>query len=52
VLALAWAFLVSTFARMLYFGLEPFVRRAIPYLDWLGALIGGRFAIRWSAATF
>lgn len=35
VLALAWAFLISTFARMLYFGLEPFVRRRDPH-----ALIG------------
>src|SRR6516162_291343 len=33
--ALAWAFLISTFARQLYFGLEPFVRRRDPH-----ALIG------------
>src|SRR5215472_11821345 len=43
VLALAWAFLVSTFARMLYFGLEPFVRRRDPHtlIGWV-RLIGGR----------
>jgi hypothetical protein len=36
--ALAWAFLISTFARQLYFGLEPFVRRReSAYPDWLGA---------------
>ncbi len=40
--ALAWAFLVSTFARMLYFGLEPFVRRRDPHtlIGWV-RLIGG-----------
>jgi hypothetical protein len=43
VLALAWAFLVSTFARMLYFGLEPFVRRRDPHtlIGWV-RLIGGK----------
>jgi hypothetical protein len=43
VLALAWAFLVSTFARMLYFGLEPFVRRRDPHtlIGW-ARLIGGK----------
>src|SRR5262249_23317206 len=32
VLALAWAFLVSSFARLLYYGLEPFVRRRDPHI--------------------
>ena len=43
VLALAWAFLVSSFARMLYFGLEPFVRRRDPHtlIGWV-RLIGGK----------
>ena len=43
VLALAWAFLVSTFARMLYFGLEPFVRRRDPHtlIGW-ARLLGGK----------
>lgn len=43
VLALAWAFLISTFARMLYFGLEPFVRRRDPHtlIGWV-RLIGGK----------
>lgn len=43
VLALAWAFLVSTFARMLYFGLEPFVRRRDPHtlIGWV-RLMGGK----------
>jgi len=43
VLALAWAFLVSTFARMLYFGLEPFVRKRDPHtlIGWV-RLIGGK----------
>lgn len=43
VLALAWAFLVSTFARMLYFGLEPFVRRRDPHtlIGWV-RLLGGK----------
>ena len=43
VLALAWAFLVSTFARVLYFGLEPFVRRRDPHtlIGWV-RLIGGK----------
>ena len=43
VLALAWAFLISTFARMLYFGLEPFVRRRDPHtlIGWT-RLIGGK----------
>ena len=43
VLALAWAFLVSTFARLLYFGLEPFVRRRDPHtlIGWV-RLIGGK----------
>src|SRR5690348_1076751 len=43
VLALAWAFLVSTFARMLYFGLEPFVRRRDPHtlIGWM-RFIGGK----------
>jgi hypothetical protein len=43
VLALAWAFLVSTFARLLYFGLEPFVRRRDPLtlVGWV-RLIGGK----------
>jgi len=43
VLALAWAFLISTFARQLYFGLEPFVRRRDPHtlIGW-ARLISGR----------
>jgi len=43
VLALAWAFLVSSFARMLYFGLEPFVRRRDPHtlIGW-ARLISGK----------
>jgi hypothetical protein len=43
VLALAWAFLISSFARMLYFGLEPFVRRRDPHtlIGWV-RLIGGK----------
>src|SRR5436305_15309311 len=42
VLALAWAFLVSNFARMLYFGMEPFVRRRDPHtlIGWV-RLYGG-----------
>lgn len=42
VLALAWAFLVSTFARMLYFGLEPFVRRRDPHIliGWVRLISG------------
>jgi hypothetical protein len=51
--ALAWAFLISTFARQLYFGLEPFVRRRDPHtlIGW-ARLISGRFGIRWWAGTF
>ena len=43
VMALAWAFLISTFARQLYFGLEPFVRRRDPHtlIGWV-RLIGGK----------
>ena len=43
VLALAWAFLISTFARLLYFALEPFVRRRDPHtlIGWV-RLIGGK----------
>ena len=43
VLALAWAFLISTFARQLYFGLEPFVRRRDPHtlISW-ARLISGK----------
>jgi serine/threonine-protein kinase len=43
VLALAWAFLISTFARQLYFGLEPFVRRRDPHtlIGW-ARLISGK----------
>ena len=42
VLALAWAFLISTFARMLYFGLEPFVRRRDPHtlIGWVRLISG------------
>ena len=42
VLALAWAFLVSSFARMLYFGLEPFVRRRDPHtlIGWVRLISG------------
>ena len=42
VLALAWAFLISTFARMLYFGLEPFVRRRDPHtlIGWMRLISG------------
>lgn len=44
VLALAWAFLISSFARSLYFALEPFVRRRDPHtlISWT-RLIGGKF---------
>ena len=43
VLALAWAFLISSFARVLYFGLEPFVRKRDPHtlIGW-ARLIGGK----------
>jgi serine/threonine protein kinase len=43
VMALAWAFLISTFARQLYFGLEPFVRRRDPHtlIGW-ARLISGK----------
>jgi serine/threonine-protein kinase len=42
-LALAWAFLISSFARVLYFALEPFVRRRDPHtlISWT-RLIGGK----------
>jgi hypothetical protein len=42
-MALSWAFLISSFARMLYFGLEPFVRRRDPHtlIGWT-RLIGGK----------
>lgn len=42
VLALAWAFLISTFARILYFGLEPFVRRRDPHtlIGWTRLISG------------
>jgi serine/threonine-protein kinase len=42
-LALAWAFTVSSLARILYFALEPFVRRRDPHalIGW-SRLIGGR----------
>jgi serine/threonine protein kinase len=41
--ALAWAFLISTFARQLYFGLEPFVRRRDPHtlIGW-ARLVSGK----------
>jgi len=43
ILAFAWAFLVSSFARILYFALEPFVRRRDPHtlISWT-RLIGGK----------
>jgi len=43
VLALAWGFLISSFARILYFALEPFVRRRDPHtlIGW-ARLIGGK----------
>ncbi|HEX8881275.1 MAG TPA: hypothetical protein VF749_14655, partial [Candidatus Acidoferrum sp.] len=43
VMALAWAFLSSTFARQLYFGLEPFVRRRDPHtlIGW-ARLVSGK----------
>jgi serine/threonine-protein kinase len=43
VVALAWAFLISTFARQLYFGLEPFVRRRDPHtlIGW-ARLVSGK----------
>jgi hypothetical protein len=43
ILALAWGFLISTFARLLYFALEPFVRRRDPHtlIGWV-RLIGGK----------
>jgi serine/threonine-protein kinase len=42
-LALAWAFLVSSLARLLYFALEPFVRRHDPHaiIAW-SRLLGGK----------
>jgi len=42
-LALAWGFTVSSLARVLYFALEPFVRRRDPHalIGW-SRLIGGR----------
>lgn len=42
-IALAWGFLISSFARMLYFALEPFVRRRDPHtlIGWT-RLIGGK----------
>ena len=42
-MALAWAFLVSSLARVLYFALEPFVRRHDPHaiIAW-SRLLGGR----------
>jgi hypothetical protein len=43
VLGLAWGFLISSFARQLYFALEPFVRRRDPHtlIGW-ARLIGGK----------
>jgi serine/threonine-protein kinase len=43
ILGLAWAFLISSFARLLYFALEPFVRRRDPHtlISW-ARLIGGK----------
>jgi hypothetical protein len=43
ILALAWAFLISSFAKLLYFGLEPFVRRRDPHtlIGW-ARLISGK----------
>ena len=43
VVALAWGFLISSFARLLYFGLEPFVRRRDPHtlIGW-ARLISGK----------
>ena len=43
ILGLAWGFLVSSFARQLYFGLEPFVRRRDPHtlIGW-ARLISGK----------
>lgn len=43
VLGLAGAFLISSFARLLYFALEPFVRRRDPHtlISW-ARLIGGK----------
>jgi len=42
ILALAWAFLVSSFARILYLGLEPFVRRRDPHtlIGWARLIAG------------
>jgi len=43
ILGMSWAFVISTFARLLYFGLEPFVRRRDPHtlIGWM-RLIGGK----------
>jgi Protein kinase domain/zinc-ribbon domain len=43
IMALAWAILVSSLARVLYFALEPFVRRRDPHaiISWT-RLIGGK----------
>ncbi|HYL83529.1 MAG TPA: serine/threonine-protein kinase [Candidatus Angelobacter sp.] len=42
ILAFAWAFLVSSFARLLYFALEPFVRRRDPHtlISWARLIAG------------
>jgi len=43
ILAFAWGFLISSFARILYFALEPFVRRRDPHtlIGW-ARLVGGK----------
>jgi serine/threonine protein kinase len=43
ILAFAWGFLISSFARILYFALEPFVRRRDPHtlIGW-ARLISGK----------
>ena len=42
ILGLAWAFLISSFARLLYFALEPFVRRRDPHtlISWARLIAG------------
>jgi serine/threonine-protein kinase len=43
IVGMSWAFIISSFARLLYFGLEPFVRRRDPHtlIGW-ARLIGGK----------
>ena len=42
ILGMSWAFVISSFARLLYFGLEPFVRRRDPHtlIGWARLIAG------------